>query len=148
LKVFAGLEPYSAARRNGHFGPGSGISSDAGFAGAHIEDAEAAEFDALAPRQGSLQGIEDRVYGDFGLASRKAGSLNHLLNNVLFNHSYSSRQFFLSDYTLSLNQEGNHSSGILKEIYLPNTVPSPVAAALSRALQPITVSRKMQIRAD
>ena len=48
LEFFAGLEADGFARRNVDFGAGARVAADAGFAGAHVEDAEAAQFDAVA----------------------------------------------------------------------------------------------------
>ena len=83
LKIFAGLEADGFAGGDGDFGAGAGVAADAGFAGLDGEDAEAAEFDAVACAQGLLHGFEDGVHGGFCLGARKAGAFNDPLDEVL-----------------------------------------------------------------
>jgi hypothetical protein len=58
LKFFAGLEAHGFAGRDVDFFAGTGIAADAGLAGLDAEDAEAAEFDALAAAEGLLERLE------------------------------------------------------------------------------------------
>ena len=75
LKLFAGLEADGLARRNAHLFPGAGIAADAGLARLHTEDAEAAEFDALAAAESLLQRLENSLNGllGFGAADVRSG---------------------------------------------------------------------------
>src|SRR5438094_9494940 len=69
LKFLAGFEAHSFARRNAHLFAGAGIAADAGLARLHTEDAEAAEFDALAAAESLLQRFEDGLDGLLGFGA-------------------------------------------------------------------------------
>ena len=84
MQFFAGLEADGFARRDADLGAGARIAANAGFAGTHVEDAEAAQFDALALGERVLEGLEHCVDSRFSLVALQAGALNHLVNNVLF----------------------------------------------------------------
>lgn len=85
MQFLAGLEADCFARRDTHLGAGTRIAPNAGFARPNIEDAEAAQFDSLPFGKRSFQGFEDRVHRRFSLIPLQPGTLNHLMNNVLFN---------------------------------------------------------------
>jgi hypothetical protein len=85
VEFFSGLEADGLSRSDTDFRAGARIAADAGFPGAHIEDAKAAELDALAFRQGALQRFKDGIDGRLGFVALQTGTLNHLVNNVLFN---------------------------------------------------------------
>jgi hypothetical protein len=75
LKFFAGFEADGFARRDVDFFAGAGIATDASLARFNAEDAEAAEFDALAAAEGLLQRFEyslDSLLG-FGAADVRRG---------------------------------------------------------------------------
>lgn len=84
VQFFSGLEANGFSRSDTDFGASAGIAADAGFPGPHVEDAKAAELDALAFSQSVLQRFEDGIDGSLGLVALEAGTLNHLVNNVLF----------------------------------------------------------------
>src|SRR4051812_5711425 len=63
LEVFARLEAHRLAGGDRHFDAGLGIAADALLAVAHLEDAEAAELDALAVAERALHGFDDDVDG-------------------------------------------------------------------------------------
>jgi hypothetical protein len=84
VELFAGLEAHGLAGSDADFSAGAWIAANAGFPGPDVEDAEAAKLDALAFGQGVLQGFEDGIDGSLGLIALEAGTLNHLVNNVLF----------------------------------------------------------------
>ncbi len=48
LQLLAGLKAHRFAGRDGNLGAGARIAADAGLARAHVEDAEAAQLNALA----------------------------------------------------------------------------------------------------
>ena len=84
MELFSGLEADGFAGGDGDFGAGAGVASDSGLAGFDGEDAEAAEFDAVAFGEGLLHGFEDGVDGRLGLGADEAGAIDHSLNEVLF----------------------------------------------------------------
>jgi hypothetical protein len=59
LEFLAGFEADSFAGRDADLFAGAGIAADAGFAGLDAEDAEAAEFDALAAAESLLERLEN-----------------------------------------------------------------------------------------
>jgi hypothetical protein len=84
MQFLAGLEADGFARSDADFGSGARIAADAGFAWADVEDAEAAQLDALTLSKSALEGFKDCVDGGFRLIALEAGAFNHLVNNVLF----------------------------------------------------------------
>ena len=87
VQLFAGLEADSFAGGDADLSAGAGVAADAGFAGADAEDAEAAQLDALACRQGLLEALEDGVHGSLCLGARQACALNHVMNYILLDQS-------------------------------------------------------------
>ena len=85
MKVFAGFEADGAAWSNADFGSGARIASDAGFARPHVEDAETAQFDAVAAGEGALEAFKDSFDGGLGFDAGQSGTLNYLLYDVLLN---------------------------------------------------------------
>jgi len=83
VQLFAGLETHGFAGGDAYLSAGAGIAADAGLAGANAEDAEAAQFEALAGREGLFKSFENRIHSRFSLGARQAGALNHLMNDVL-----------------------------------------------------------------
>src|SRR5438105_2840024 len=67
LQFFPGLEADSLSGRDIHFSAGAWIASDAGLAGADVEDSEAAQLDAVASRQGLLHAFKHGLNGGFRL---------------------------------------------------------------------------------
>lgn len=84
VQFFAGLETDRFAGGDADPGSRAGVASDACFARPDAEDAESAQLNALAGRQGLLEAFEDRVHGRFRLCAGQASALNHLMNDVLF----------------------------------------------------------------
>jgi hypothetical protein len=68
---------------NGNLSTGSGVSPDSGFAGAYIEDAEAAQFDPVAAGEGFFQAFKDGIDGRFRLIAGQTRSLDHIVDDVL-----------------------------------------------------------------
>src|SRR6266566_3746487 len=59
LQLFAGLKAHCFAGRDGNFGAGAGIASDASFARAHVEHAKAPQFNAIALGERLLHALKD-----------------------------------------------------------------------------------------
>jgi hypothetical protein len=84
VEFFPWFETNRFAGSDADFRAGTGISADAGFARANIENPEAAQLDALALGEGSLEALENGIDGSLRLVALEAGTLNHLVNDVLF----------------------------------------------------------------
>src|SRR2546430_9012873 len=69
LKFLARLEAHGFSGRDVDFFAGARIASDAGLAGLHAENTEAAELDALAAAKCLLQGLENGFDGLLGLGA-------------------------------------------------------------------------------
>ncbi len=85
MEFLARLEAYGLAGGYADFGTGAGIAADTGFAGADAENAKSAQFDALAGGQGLFEALNFRIHLGLGLGTRKAGALDYMMDNVLFN---------------------------------------------------------------
>src|SRR5882724_3770662 len=66
LQFLAGLEAHGFAGRNGNFGAGARVASDAGFAGTDVEYAESAEFDAISRGERFFHALENGLDREFG----------------------------------------------------------------------------------
>ena len=99
MQLFTGLEAHGLAGGDADFGAGARIASDAGFARAHAEHAEAAEFDSLARRQSFFQSFKHRIDCRLGLGAGQARALDHMVHDVLFNQSWSPRCATFHDCT-------------------------------------------------
>ena len=86
MQLLARLEADCLAGSDADFGTGAGIAADAGFAGADAEDAESAQFDALACGESLLQALEDRIHRGLSLGAGQARALDHMMDDVLLNH--------------------------------------------------------------
>jgi hypothetical protein len=86
VKLFAGLEADGFAGGDGDFRASPRVASDAGFAWLDGEDAEAAQFNAIAGDQVLFHAIEDGVDGSLSFGPREAGTFNNPLYKILFNH--------------------------------------------------------------
>jgi hypothetical protein len=87
LQFLAGFEAYRLAGRDADFLAGTRITSYAGFARAHIEHAEAAQFDSFAFAQSSFHGFENRLDGFFGLGSAHSGFTHDRIHYIKLNHT-------------------------------------------------------------
>jgi hypothetical protein len=70
MELFARLEANGLAGGYADFGTGAGISADAGFTGADAENAESAQFDALAGGESLFEALENRIHRGFRLGAR------------------------------------------------------------------------------
>jgi hypothetical protein len=84
VEFFTWLEADGFAGSDADFGACTGIAADPGFARANIENAEAAQLDALALGEGTLEALEYSIHGSLRLVALKAGTLDHMVNDVLF----------------------------------------------------------------
>src|SRR5256886_4510719 len=75
------------ARRNAHLFAGAGIAADAGLARLHTEDAEAAEFDALAAAESLLQRFEDGLDGLLGFGAADVRLSDDSVYDIQLNHA-------------------------------------------------------------
>src|SRR5512137_3149560 len=87
LKVLARLEPDGPAGRDADFLAGPWVTADAPLPGLHLEDAESAQLDAIAPLHRQAHGVEHGVDGQLGLHLRDVGGPGHFVDDVDFNHA-------------------------------------------------------------
>src|SRR5271169_6883243 len=67
---------------------GARVASDAGLARPHGEDAEAAQFDAIAPRQRLLHALKYGFNGGFGLGFGDSGFGDNFVDQIQFDHKW------------------------------------------------------------
>ena len=87
LEFFAGLEADGLSGRDVDFFAGAGIAADAGLAGLHAENAEAAQLDALAAAKSLLQRFENRFDGLLGLGAADVGSGDDRIYKIQLDHA-------------------------------------------------------------
>ena len=87
MKFLARFKPHSLPGRNIHLLAGARVAADAGLAGLDAEDAEAAQFDALAAAERHLERLENRLDSllRFGAAHVRGG--HHGIYDVQLNHT-------------------------------------------------------------
>jgi hypothetical protein len=85
VEVFAGFEAYGAAGGDADFGSGARIATDAGFAGPDVEDAEAAQLDAIPFGECPFETFKDCFDGGLSFYAGQSGTLNYLMYDVLLN---------------------------------------------------------------
>jgi len=85
VELFTRLESDRFAWGDVDFGTGAGISADPSFAGTDTENAESAQFDALACSQSLLEALEDRIHRRLCFGARQPGALDDVMDDVLFN---------------------------------------------------------------
>ena len=86
MKFFARFEADGLAGRDVDFFAGAGIAADAGLAGLDAEDAEAAEFDALAAAEGLLQRFKNRFDSLLGLGAADESLGDNRIDDVQLDH--------------------------------------------------------------
>jgi hypothetical protein len=89
LEFLAGLEADGLTGGDGDLLAGARVAPDAALARLDDEDAEAAQLDALAPRQRLLHRVEEGIDGLLGLHLRDAGAFGHTVHDVEFDHCLS-----------------------------------------------------------
>jgi hypothetical protein len=87
LEFFAGLEADGFAGRDADLFAGARVAANAGLAGLDAEDAEAAQFDALAAAERHLKRLENRLdcLLRFGAAHVRGGDYG--IYDVQLNHT-------------------------------------------------------------
>ncbi len=84
MQILSGLESDGFSGGDADLGSGARVATDAGFTRLDGEDAKSAEFDAVAFGECVLHGFEDGVDGGFGLGADEPGTLDDLLDEILF----------------------------------------------------------------
>jgi hypothetical protein len=87
LEFFAGFEADGFAGRDADFFAGARVAADASFAGLDAEDAEAAEFDALAAAESLLKGFEDRFDSLLGFGAADESFGDNRVHDVQLDHT-------------------------------------------------------------
>jgi hypothetical protein len=87
LELFAGFEADGFAGRDADFFASARVAADAGFAGLNAEDAEAAEFDALAAAESLFQRIKDGFDGLLGFGAADESFGNNRIHDVQLDHT-------------------------------------------------------------
>jgi len=93
LKLFARFEAHCLARRYAHFSACTRVATDAGLAGTNVEDAEAAQFNAIALRQSLLHTLEDGLDGHFRFGLGDSRLVHDFVDDVEFDHNRLRRTF-------------------------------------------------------
>ena len=83
VEFLAWLKAHGFAGGDGDFGAGTRVASYTRLARLYGEDAEAAEFDAIAFDEALLHGFEDSIDCRFGLGPDQPGTLYDTLNQIL-----------------------------------------------------------------
>src|SRR3954466_9556867 len=86
LQFFARLEANGLAGRNADLCACARVATDTSFARTHVEDAEAAEFDAVALGERFLHGLEDGLNGHLGFCLGDAGLGHHFVDDIELDH--------------------------------------------------------------
>lgn len=84
MKFLAWLEADRLAGGDGYLGPGPWITANPCLARPHIENSEAAKFNAVAGGKRLLEAFEDRIHRRFCFISRQPGPLDYMMDDVLF----------------------------------------------------------------
>jgi hypothetical protein len=87
LEFFTGFEADGFARWDADFFACAGVAADAGFAGLDAENAEAAEFDALAAAESLFQGIEYGFDGLLGFGTADESFGDNRIHDVQLDHA-------------------------------------------------------------
>src|SRR5262249_27476927 len=86
LQFLARFEAYRLARRDRDFGAGARVGPDAGLARANVENAEAAQFDAVSLGQRALHAFENRLDGELGFGFGDPGLVHYFVDDVELDH--------------------------------------------------------------
>jgi hypothetical protein len=85
VQVFAWFEAHGFAGGDADFGAGARVAAYSGFARPYVEDAEAAQFDAVSFGERFLETFKDGFDGGLGFYAGQSGTLNYLMYDVLLN---------------------------------------------------------------
>jgi hypothetical protein len=87
LELFAGFEADGFAGRDADFFAGARVAANAGFAGLDTEDAEAAEFDALAAAESLFERFENGFDGLLGFSAADERFGHNRIHDVQLDHT-------------------------------------------------------------
>jgi hypothetical protein len=87
LELFAGFEADGFAGRDADFFAGARVAADAGLSRLDAEDAEAAEFDALAAAESLFQRIENGFDGLLGFGAADESLRDNRIHDVQLDHT-------------------------------------------------------------
>jgi len=87
LQFFSWFEADSLSWRNAYFGACARVASNAGLARTHVEDAEAAQLNAVAVSQSLLHALEDGLDCHFGLRLGYPSLVHDFVNDVELDHT-------------------------------------------------------------
>ena len=87
LQLFAGLEADGFAGRNVDLCAGARVTADAGFARADVEDAESAEFDAIALGESLFHALKDDFHCALSLSLGDASPCDDFVDDVELDHA-------------------------------------------------------------
>src|SRR3974390_2877712 len=99
LQLLTGLEAHGLTRRNRDFRSGTRVAADARLPRLYVEDAEAAQLDAVALLQSLFHGFENGLDRHFRLGFSNAGFVDNLVNNVELDQSISLRAWGRSPHS-------------------------------------------------
>ena len=85
MQFLARLEANRLAGGDADFGPGARIAPDSGLACADTEYTKAAQLNTLTGSKSLFQALEDRINRGLRLGAGKAGTLDHMMDDVLLN---------------------------------------------------------------
>jgi hypothetical protein len=91
LQLFARLEANSFSGRDAHFGAGAWIAANSGLSRTYVEDAEAAQLDAVALRERALHTFKIGFNGLLGFSLSDAGFVHNFIDDVELDHAIGSR---------------------------------------------------------
>jgi hypothetical protein len=86
LQLFPGFEANGLSGRNGNFGAGARIASDAGLARAYVEDAKAPQLNAIALGERFFHALENSFDGELGFGLGDAGFIDDFVNDIQLDH--------------------------------------------------------------
>jgi hypothetical protein len=119
VQFLAGLEANRFTWSDTHFGAGTGIAADSGFASPNTENAEAAQFNALSSCQSLFETLKNCVDCRFGLRAWQACALDHMMYDVLFNQSGHLAGETVFDCTTRYRVDGTGFASIAKQTNSP-----------------------------
>jgi len=85
VEVFAGFEAHGFAGGDADFRSGARVAANSCFSGPDVEDAEAAELDAVSIGECAFETFKDGFDGGLGFHAGQSGTLNYLMYDVLLN---------------------------------------------------------------
>src|SRR5262249_38422007 len=97
LQLLARFETHGLPGWDADLGAGAWVATDAGFAGAYVEHAKAAQLDAVALRQSLLHALEDGFHSHFSFCFGDARLVHDFVDDVEFDHDRLRRRLCISN---------------------------------------------------